>query len=155
MSHQSKKYLQFGAAITVIIVALGYLAFTGVQESKSYYKTIKELSQMGDQAYSLRLRVAGNVQPGSIHRQGTRVEFNLMEEGRMLPVVYQGTEAPPDTFKDNSQALAEGTFGRDGVFHAKKLQAKCASKYAPQQQQLNSPSAPTEKAEVRTQNDSK
>jgi cytochrome c-type biogenesis protein CcmE len=153
MSQQSKKYLQFGAAITVIVVALGYLAFSGVQESKSYYKTIKELGQMGDQAYSLRLRVAGNVQPGSIHRQGTRVEFNLMEEGRLLPVVYQGTEAPPDTFKDNSQALAEGTYGRDGVFHANKLQAKCASKYAPQQQ--NSPSGVTEKAEVRAQTDSK
>lgn len=152
MSQPSQKYLQFGAAITVIVVALGYLAFTGVQESKSYYKTIKELGQMGDQAYSVRLRVAGNVQPGSIHRQGTRVEFNLMEEGRLLPVVYQGTEAPPDTFKDNSQALAEGTYGRDGVFHAKKLQAKCASKYAPQQ---NSPSGVTEKAEVRTQTDSK
>ena len=52
---------------------------------------------------------------------------------RALPVVYSGTEAPPDTFKDNSQALAEGSFGRDGVFHAKQLQAKCASKYAPQQ----------------------
>ena len=155
MTQQSKKYLQFGAAITLIVVALGYLAFSGVQESKSYYQTITELGQMGDQAYSIRLRVAGNVQPGSIHRQGTRVEFNLMEEGRLLPVVYQGTEAPPDTFKDNSQALAEGTYGRDGVFHAKKLQAKCASKYAPQQQQQNSPSGTTEKAEVRTQTDSK
>jgi cytochrome c-type biogenesis protein CcmE len=28
--------------------------------------------------------------------------------------------------------LADGSFGRDGVFHAKQLQAKCASKYAPQ-----------------------
>jgi cytochrome c-type biogenesis protein CcmE len=27
--------------------------------------------------------------------------------------------------------LADGSFGRDGVFHAKQLQAKCASKYAP------------------------
>ena len=43
----------------------------------------------------------------------------------------QGRKPPPDTFKDNSQALAEGSFGKDGVFHAKALQAKCASKYAP------------------------
>jgi len=47
-------------------------------------------------------------------------------------VSYSGTEPPPDTFKDNSQALADGSFGRDGIFHAKQLQAKCASKYAPQ-----------------------
>jgi cytochrome c-type biogenesis protein CcmE len=55
----------------------------------------------------------------------------LEEEGRTIPVVYSGTEAPPDTFKDNAQALAEGKYGRDGVFHATNLQAKCASKYAP------------------------
>lgn len=133
MSSESRKYLKFGAATALILVALGYLAYTGVQESKSYYVTIKELRGMGDDAFSKRLRVAGNVQPGSIKRTGTRVEFLLVEQDQTLPVVYSGTEAPPDTFKDNSQALAEGSFGRDGVFRAKQLQAKCASKYAPQQ----------------------
>src|SRR5438552_11993640 len=131
MSSQSIKYLKFGAVTVVILLALAYLAYTGVQETKSYYVTIKELRGMGDGAYSRRLRVAGNVQPGSIKRTGTKVEFVLIEQDLSLPVVYNGTEAPPDTFKDDSQALAEGSFGRDGVFHAKQLQAKCASKYAP------------------------
>ncbi|HVO79682.1 MAG TPA: cytochrome c maturation protein CcmE [Terriglobales bacterium] len=133
MSNQSSRFLKFGGATLLILISLGYLAYTGVQESKSYYVTIKELRGMGDGAYSKRLRVAGNVQPGSIKRTGTKVEFVLVEQDLNLPVVYSGTEAPPDTFKDNSQALAEGSFGRDGVFHAKQLQAKCASKYAPQQ----------------------
>jgi cytochrome c-type biogenesis protein CcmE len=53
--------------------------------------------------------------------------------GRLLKVVYNGSEPPPDTFKDDAQALAIGTYGRDGVFHATVLQAKCASKYAPAQ----------------------
>jgi cytochrome c-type biogenesis protein CcmE len=48
-----------------------------------------------------------------------------------LKVEYKGSEPPPDTFKDDSQALAQGTYGRDGVLHATILQAKCASKYAP------------------------
>lgn len=133
MSSQNAKYLKFGSAIVAILLSLGFLAYTGVQESKSYYVTIKELRGMGDGAYTKRLRVAGNVQPGSIKRTGTKVEFMLVENDQILPVVYSGTEAPPDTFKDNSQALADGSFGRDGVFHAKQLQAKCASKYAPQQ----------------------
>ncbi|MBV9573643.1 MAG: cytochrome c maturation protein CcmE [Acidobacteriales bacterium] len=133
MSSDATKYFKFGAAMLVIVVALGYLAYTGVQESKSYYVTIKELRQKKDDVYSQRLRVAGNVEPGSIKRSGTRVEFVLVEQDEKLAVDYTGTEAPPDTFKDNSQALADGTFGRDGVFHAKQLQAKCASKYAPQQ----------------------
>src|SRR3954465_14695516 len=132
MSDQ-KKYLQFGAAIVIILLTLSYLAYTGVEESKSYYVTIAELRGMGDSAYTKRLRVAGTVVPGSIKRLGTVVEFQLQENDKTLPVIYKGTEAPPDTFKDDSQALAEGEFGHDGVFHAKQLQAKCASKYAPKQ----------------------
>ncbi len=130
MSEQRNKYLRFGIASAVIVLSLGYLAYTGAQESKSYYVTIKELRTL-DGAYSKRLRVAGNVVPGSIKRQGSRLEFALAEESNTLPVIYTGSEAPPDTFTDNSQALAEGRFGRDGVFHATNLQAKCASKYAP------------------------
>ncbi len=131
MSSEAGKYLKFGSVTVLILLSLGYLAYTGVQDSKSYYVTIKELHGMGNEAYSKRLRVAGNVVPGSIKRSGTRVDFQLKENELMLPVSYTGTEAPPDTFKDDSQALADGSFGRDGVFHAKQLQAKCASKYAP------------------------
>src|ERR1700747_3007382 len=142
MSSQVNTYLKFGGATAVILLLLGYLAYTGVQDSKSYYVTIKELHKMGDGAYSKRLRVAGNVQPGSIKRTGTHVQFVLIEEDQNLAVDYTGTEAPPDTFKDDSQALAEGSFGRNGVFHAKQLQAKCASKYAPQQPGTTPASAP-------------
>src|SRR5215468_339903 len=119
MSSQTSKFLKFGSAMVAILIALGYLAYTGVQESKSYYVTIKELRGMGDGAYTKHLRVAGNVVPGSITRQGSGAEFTLQEEAQTLRVVYRGSEPPPDTFKDNSQALAIGTFGRDGVFHAK------------------------------------
>src|SRR5436305_14861991 len=133
MSSQTNKFLKFGSAMVAILLALGYLAYTGVQESKSYYVTIKELHGMGDGAYTKRLRVAGNVQPGSIRRSGTNVNFVLVETDQTLNVVYNGTEPPPDTFKDDAKALAEGSFSRDGVFYAKQIQAKCASKYAPQQ----------------------
>ncbi len=129
------RYIRFGIVVAIIVVSLGYLAYTGVQESKSYYVTIKELKSMDDSSHHKRLRVAGTVMPGSIKRTGSHVEFVLQEEDRTLPVVYNGSEAPPDTFHDSAQALAEGTYGRDGVFHAKELQAKCASKYAPQEQQ--------------------
>jgi cytochrome c-type biogenesis protein CcmE len=125
------RYLRFGLAIAVIVGALSYLAFTGIQESKSYYVTIKELQGMGSDSHAKRLRVAGQVVPGSIHRQGTGADFQLDEQGLKLQVAYRGVEPPPDTFKDNAQALVEGSYGSDGVFHAQQIQAKCASKYAP------------------------
>ncbi len=135
MSEATKKYLKFGAAISIIVLTLAYLAFLGAQESKSYYVTIKELHGMGDVAYTRNLRVAGNVQPGSIKMNGPNADFVLVENDQTLRVIYKGSEPPPDTFKDNAQALAIGGFKRDGVFYANELQAKCASKYAPQQQQ--------------------
>ncbi len=141
---EKKKFFQFGAAIVIILLTLSYLAYTGVEESKSYYVTISELRGMGDSAHTKRLRVAGDVVPGSIKRQGTQVEFTLKENDKTLPVVYRGTEAPPDTFKDDSQALVEGEFGQDGVFHAKQLQAKCASKYAPKKD--GAPAGPATKS---------
>jgi cytochrome c-type biogenesis protein CcmE len=130
---QNSKFFKFGGAVALIVISLGYLAYTGVKESQSFYVTIKELRGMGDQAYSKHLRVSGFVQPGSIKQSGTHAEFTLSENGLTLPVVYKGSEPPPDTFKDNAQALAIGDFGKDGVFHANQLQAKCASKYAPAQ----------------------
>lgn len=136
----TQKYVRFGLAISIIVISLGYLAYTGVQESKSYYVTIKELRAQGKDVYTKRLRVGGTVQPGSIHMAGSNAEFVISEQEKdqpeqLLKVSYKGTEPPPDTFKDNAQALVLGEYGKDGVFHAHEIQAKCASKYAPQQQQ--------------------
>lgn len=138
----SPNTLRIGIAAAVIVGTIGWLAFSGYSANKSYYVTIAELGGMGDKAYHSQLRVEGFVVPGTIEHNGPHVEFVLNEfeshspkaaTGRLLKVSYKGSEPPPDTFKDDSQALAEGSYGRDGVFHANVLQAKCASKYAPAQ----------------------
>jgi cytochrome c-type biogenesis protein CcmE len=139
----SSKNVRIGIAVAIILGTIGWLALTGYNQSKSYYVTIAELHGMGEKAYKSNLRVEGFVKPGSIEQNGTNVTFVLDEfeshspkagTGRVMTVRYKGSEPPPDTFKDDAQALAVGTFGRDGVFHANELQAKCASKYGPQQQ---------------------
>jgi cytochrome c-type biogenesis protein CcmE len=120
---KNSQALRVGVATLLILGTIAYLAITGIQSDKSYYVTISELNSMGAKAYTRHLRVAGNVAPGSIERSGTNVQFVLLEQGRTLKVNYQGVEPPPDTFKDNSQALAIGTYNRDGIFHATQLQA--------------------------------
>ncbi len=137
MASSSKKPTSIIVASLIIVGVVVWLAFAAAGDNKSYYVTIAELQGMGSKAYTRHLRVAGNVKPGSIERVGTTAHFTLLEKDpakknvQLLEVSYQGTEPPPDTFKDDSQALAIGTYGRDGVFHATQLQAKCASKYAP------------------------
>jgi cytochrome c-type biogenesis protein CcmE len=131
MATSAKKPTSIIVSSVVIIGVVVWLALSAAGDNKSYYVTISELQGMGNKAYTRHLRVAGNVKPGSIERSGTNAHFALLEQGKVLNVVYQGSEPPPDTFKDDAQALAIGTYGRDGVFHATQLQAKCASKYAP------------------------
>ena len=131
MASPRPQSVRIGIAVAIVLAVVSYLAITGVQANKSYYVTINELQGMGAKAYTRHLRVAGNVKPGSIDHHGAGARFVLVENDKRLPVEYDSTEPPPDTFKDNAQALAIGMYGRDGVFHATELQAKCASKYAP------------------------
>ncbi len=124
-----KTYIKFAAIIVVIVGTLAWLAAGGVRETKTYYKTVQEVRKMGDAALDRRLRVAGDVEAGSIVRTGQEVAFTLQQEKLRLNVIYVGTEPLPDTFRDEAQALADGKMGADGVFRATKIQAKCASKY--------------------------
>ena len=132
-----RTYVNFGILMVLIVGSLIWLAAGGISDTKTYYKTIPELAQMGDSAHGQRLRVGGDVQPGSIAKSGSQVTFALHQGAQTLNVVYTGSDPLPDTFKDNAQALADGRLGSNGVFEASKIQAKCASKYE---------SKPTQKA---------
>ena len=52
-----KKYGKFAALIAVILGTLLWLATAGSGESKSYYKTIAEVRQMGAESGKKKLRV--------------------------------------------------------------------------------------------------
>ncbi len=115
--------------MVLIVGSLVWLAVGGIRDTKTYYKTIPELEQMGTTAHGKRLRVGGDIQPGSIVKGGSQVAFVLHQGAKTLKVVYTGSDPLPDTFRDNAQALADGSLGANGVFEANKIQAKCASKY--------------------------
>jgi cytochrome c-type biogenesis protein CcmE len=122
-------HAKFAVLIVLIIGTLVWLAIGGIQQTNSYYKTVAELHTMGDDVYAKRLRVAGDVAEGSIQRSGRQVRFTLKQEATALNVVYDSIDPLPDTFRDGAQAVCHGKMGRDGVFHATRIEAKCASKY--------------------------
>jgi cytochrome c-type biogenesis protein CcmE len=137
-----KKYGKFAALVVIVLGTLAWLAASGMSDNKTYYKTITELAQMGDKAYGERTRVGGDVASGSIQRVGSEVQFVLVQDKTELKVAYTGTDPLPDTFKDGAQALADGKLGKDHVFRAAKIQAKCASKYEAKPGQLAPGAAP-------------
>lgn len=122
-------YLKFGILMALIIGSLVWLAVGGISDTKTYYKTIAELQEMGKSAEGKRLRVGGDIQPGSIVKGASQTAFTLHQGAKTLNVVYTGIDPLPDTFRDNAQALADGRLASNGVFEANKIQAKCASKY--------------------------
>jgi cytochrome c-type biogenesis protein CcmE len=137
-----RKYGKFAALIVIVVGTLAWLAASGMSGSQTYYKSISEMGQMGGQAYGKQLRVGGAVAAGSIQRVGKEVQFLLTQDQLTLKVAYTGSEPLPDTFRDGAQALADGKLGRDGVFRAGKIQAKCASKYEAKPGQLKPGEAP-------------
>ncbi|MGH9657855.1 MAG: cytochrome c maturation protein CcmE [Bryobacteraceae bacterium] len=131
--------MKFGALITVILGTLLWLATISAGEAKTYYKTIAELEQLDAKLRAKRLRVGGDIETDSIVRKDGEVRFVLTGEGKKLRCVYTGSDPLPDTFRNGAQALAEGKMGADGVFNASRIQAKCASKYAPKPGETTKP----------------
>jgi cytochrome c-type biogenesis protein CcmE len=141
-----KQYARFGILIAVILGILGWLAASGINESKTYYKTISELKSLPPADMAKRVRVTGDVVAGSIQRAGTAVRFTICEKqsAQTLQVIYTGRDPLPDTFRDSAQAMADGRMQPDGTFHANSIAAKCPSKYeaapgtrAPVQKSIN------------------
>src|SRR5437762_6435894 len=79
-----KKQAKFGVGIGVIVAAMGFLAWLGYGESKTYYHTIAELETLKGSAVSQRMRIGGTVAVGSIRHLAGRVDFVLEGEGKTL-----------------------------------------------------------------------
>lgn len=120
---------RFVVGLAVVAGALGYLLYTAMGSSVSYYLSVGEAvaraATLGDRG----VRVSGVVQANSIHWDPAtlRLEFSLAEGGAQLPVRYQGVR--PDLFEGGRQVVVEGRFTPEGVFSANTLLVKCPSKY--------------------------
>jgi cytochrome c-type biogenesis protein CcmE len=130
-----RNQIKFVVGSVIIVAALAFLGFTGFQDNKSYYQTVSELYASKETAYGRRLRVEGDVVAGSIEKMPKETKFIISHTDpktnavQTLAVRYVGTDPLPDTFRDYAQAVVEGQYHQDGVFVAKSMTAKCASKY--------------------------
>ncbi|MGH9328167.1 MAG: cytochrome c maturation protein CcmE [Terriglobia bacterium] len=126
MENNSKRW-KFGIGIAIILSVAMWEAFSGFQQSKTYYVTVSEL--VGGNAARQHVRVGGTVEQGSITRRDAALWFRLAQNNKSIPVEYVGADTLPDTFKDGAKAVIEGSYTPDGAFKAARIQAKCASKY--------------------------
>jgi cytochrome c-type biogenesis protein CcmE len=125
---------KFLIGATVIIAAVALLITEGVKQTGMYFLTPTELAvktQADESFYDLGLKVSAKVVQGSIIRTPAeqRVDFRISDGGHEFPVTYVGLV--PDTFTDENEieVIVEGKYGRDGVFRATEVLAKCGSRY--------------------------
>ena len=121
-----------GAGVIVASVAL--LIAQGVKETGVYFQTPTELAantSADPSFYDVGLKMGAKVVPGSIHRasDNRQIDFQVSDGVRSYPVTYRGLV--PDTFTDANdiEVIVEGRLGRDGVFRATEVLAKCGSRY--------------------------
>ncbi|MBN1566446.1 MAG: cytochrome c maturation protein CcmE [Acidobacteria bacterium] len=123
----------------VVAGALIWLGFVGFQESKAYYITVDEYTSMKESLGGKTLKLAGEVVAGSIDRSKPHMEFVIANQDKTIRVQYIGNGIIPDTFKDGTKALVEGTAAPGGIFQASHIEAKCASKYEAEYEKRRTP----------------
>jgi len=129
----NKNKLKFVIGSLVIILAVIVLAVQGMQEDEtmSYSKSVSEVHMLGSRAHAMTLKVNGDLKKGSIIRNDLDLDFVITEGESELQIHYIGKDPIPDTFNNemDAEVIVSGKLQNDGVFHAERIQAKCASKY--------------------------
>ncbi len=125
---------KFILGASVIILGVVGLIASGVKQTGVYFLTPSELvdrTEKDPTFHDVGLKVGAKVVPGSVRRDPTSrtIDFRVSDGSHEFPVTYSGLI--PDTFTDasNIEVIVEGKYGRDGVFHATEVLAKCGSRY--------------------------
>lgn len=126
-----KKNRRFLIGGVIILAALSYMIYGGMQEAIVYFVTPSELKAKEGSSSEKFLRMGGMVVAGSMQKdlQNLTYRFELTDGGATFPVFFRGV--PPDLFTEGKGAVVEGRIGADGVFQATTIMAKHAEEYSP------------------------
>ena len=115
----------------IILAALAYIIYGGMQQALVYFKMPSELRAEEKSLHGKFVRMGGMVVKGSLDKdlQTLIYRFQLSDGSTSFPVYFKGV--PPDLFVEGKGAVVEGRVENDGVFHATTIMAKHAEEYSP------------------------
>ncbi len=115
----------------VLFIGIGYLLYTMVSGSLTYYSTGSAFMDKNPIVYDEAVRISGRVVDGSIDWNAEKIQlrFSIADSKAKMPVVYDGSK--PEDFRDGKDITIEGKYASDGVFYASHILMKCPSKYVP------------------------
>ncbi len=145
-----RRNYRFGLGAVILITAIGYLMYAGVQQSSSYYFTIEEFMPKRDGLTGRGLRIAGRVAAGSLDSKtsaaGTEMKFRIGDFVDAAPaaadtLAVEYTGIVPDMFAEGRDVIVEGTYA-GGVLRASAVMTSCPSKYEPEVEGATADSRP-------------
>lgn len=125
----SRKKIFSIVAGSVILGALAYVIWGGLESNMVYFVTPAELAAKGSQAVGNPVRLGGVVAPDSVHFQDNTLSFRVTDDVKTVPVIT--TKTPPQMFQEGMGVVVEGAMQADGRFNAERLMIKHGNEYRP------------------------
>ena len=125
----SKQHVKLSICVSIIVMSIAYLVFSGATGSAMYFLTVLEVQQKLATLKGEPIRVAGKVTEDPINWDVRTLSLAfVMGDGQArIPVRYKGVK--PDMFQTGADVIVEGRIEHDGVLAASVLMTSCPSKY--------------------------
>lgn len=127
MTPRQKRFAWIGSGLAALVLVAGLLLYA-LNSNIVFFYTPTQVSQ-GEAPSSRAFRIGGLVEPGSLKRDGTQVEFVVTDGKHQIAVGYVGTL--PDLFREGKGVVAQGRLDDAGHFTATEVLAKHDENYMP------------------------
>ena len=129
MTPRQKRFAWIASGLAALVLVAGLLLYA-LNSNIVFFYTPTQVSQ-GEAPTGRAVRIGGLVEPGSLKRDGTRVEFVVTDGEHQIAVSYVGTL--PDLFREGQGVVAEGRLEPGGLFRADSVLAKHDEAYMPRE----------------------
>ncbi len=129
MAKIQKSKIVLLSAVIIIVAALGYVLWGGLEQNLVYFVTPTELLAKGEKAIGNPVRLGGVVVPGTVNFASNLLTFELTDDKKNIPVTT--TTTPPQMFREGMGVVVEGKLLADGKFGADRLMVKHGNEYRP------------------------
>ena len=129
MKPRTRRFAWIAAGLAALGVAAA-LVLNAFQSNLVFFFTPSQVAAK-EAPQGRTFRIGGMVEAGSLVREPNTltVRFRVTDTAQTIPVTYTGLL--PDLFKEGKGAVAQGSLGPDGVFHATEVLAKHDENYMP------------------------
>ncbi len=122
-----RKQVRLLVAALLIAGSLAFVIVQGLGSALVYFQTADEAvahrAQLGNQNFNIE----GAVVPGSIHRNGETVDFQIASGGVTVPVHSSGS--PPQLFAAGVPVVLQGHFAAGDLFLSSQIMVKHSAQY--------------------------